>query len=432
MVNRATISASDAPGRPAGAHAAESLATVVYRSRAVRPLSGPDLHALIQSAAARNAREQITGVIVYDNQTFFQCLEGPAENVARLMHSIHKDQRHTEIDVLNNRPAAGRLFADWSMKLATRDQQARPQAGEVLEPPPEIMRELHQHPAAVPALLVKLAALPDVPATSLPGTATQLANQARSASILEGLIRASVIPQLLAAHPAPAAPKAAWQIDPRTPELVQLLVHPDPDQAASLIRAQAGSSGAAIQLLPTLLEPAARGLGDLWIDDLCSDLDMSLGLYRLQSALRLLHTAPPHFYDGATPPPAVLIVPEPGELHMLGAAFDSDALLDAGWSPQSAFPQDDRALEELLDNEWFDALDLSLSTALPREHLLPRVRETIIRARRASRNPALLVVVGGRVFGEQDDAGARVGADAASGTALDVEQAILRGLRSGR
>jgi hypothetical protein len=155
---------------------------------------------------------------------------------------------------------------------------------------------------------------------------------------------------------------------------------------------------------------------------------VTLGLCRLQSAIRLVG-------DGMLDPSAVqlplrsvLVAPEPGEPHMLGAALDSDMLTDAGWAPECAFPADDGALQALLAASWFDALDLTLSTAFQREHWLPRMTRTIVLAREASRNPALVVVVGGRVFVEQRDAGRRVGADAASTTALEIEQLILNGL----
>jgi hypothetical protein len=42
-----------------------SLSTLVYRSRAVAPLSRQDLQGLMQAAQARNRREAITGVMLY-------------------------------------------------------------------------------------------------------------------------------------------------------------------------------------------------------------------------------------------------------------------------------------------------------------------------------------------------------------------------------
>jgi len=169
-------------------------------------------------------------------------------------------------------------------------------------------------------------------------------------------------------------------------------------------------------------------LGDLWNDDLCSEFDVTLGLCRLQTAVRALDPGVLAALP-TLPPPVVLIAPEPGELHQLGAALDSDVLWRAGWAPHDATPADDQALQDLLAATWFDVLDLSLSTAFRREDRLARFGATIEGARRASRNPALVVVVGGRVFVEEYGAGAEVGADYANHTASRVDRAILRSLR---
>jgi hypothetical protein len=129
------------------------------------------------------------------------------------------------------------------------------------------------------------------------------------------------------------------------------------------------------------------------------------------------------------PGPEVLIAPEPGELHRLGATLDSEVLWNVGWNPHCEYPADDHALQDLLAATWFDVLDLSLSVALRREHWLPRLAKTIAAARTASRNPALLVVVGGRMFAERQAFGRQVGADMASLTALHVDESIMQGLR---
>jgi hypothetical protein len=214
----------------------------------------------------------------------------------------------------------------------------------------------------------------------------------------------------------------------RVSQLAELLIATESQPAIDLmmrLRERVASTGA---LVSSMVEPAARALGDLWLDDACSEFDVSIGLARLQTALRQMGTAVTPLYAGDAPPPAVLVVPEPGERHLLGAALDSDVLWSAGWAPHSEFPASDSALEDLVDDHWFDALDLSLSTALRREHWLPRVAKTIAKARRASRNPGLVIIVGGRAFAELDDARAAVGADAGSRSAQHIEALILRGL----
>ncbi len=108
---------------------------------------------------------------------------------------------------------------------------------------------------------------------------------------------------------------------------------------------------------------------------------------------------------------------------------NSEVLWNAGWTPHCEYPRDDHALEALVEATWFDVLDLSLSAAFRREQWLPRLQKTISAAREASQNPALVVVVGGRLFAEHLAVGAEVGADAASTTAVEVAKAIMGRLR---
>ena len=127
--------------------------------------------------------------------------------------------------------------------------------------------------------------------------------------------------------------------------------------------------------------------------------------------------------------PAVLIVPQPGELHLLSAVLDAESLHQRGWAPQAGFPVSNTALQGMVSGSWFDALDLTLSTAFTRDHWMPRVAETIAQVRKASRNPSLVIIVGGRGFAESAKNGRRVRADSSSQTASDVAPLILQSLR---
>ncbi len=396
------------------------LSRVVYRSRAVTPLDAPELRHLVDGAQSRNSRESITGLMLYDDSRFFQWLEGPPDGVARIMHSIQRDPRHTEMEVLADQTAPSRTFGSWSMKLAGRDLAG----SDVLEPPRAVVEGLREHPTAAPKLLVTLVPLSEPAARSnwssdkpLPGRMTE---------ILRDVMLSAVIPTLVQQLDLSAA-RSEPHAHPRAEELADLLLAEDPAAALELIRELQEGQGPTPLYAP-LFEPAARRLGDLWTDDLCSEFDVTLGLCRLQTAIRALDSGALHAMP-AFAPPVVLIAPEPGELHHLGAALDSDVLWRAGWAPHDETPVDDQALQGLLADTWFDVLDLSLSTAFRREDRLARVGATIAGARRASRNPALVVVVGGRMFVEDRGAGAEVGADFASRSATRVDRSILHSLR---
>jgi hypothetical protein len=152
-----------------------------------------------------------------------------------------------------------------------------------------------------------------------------------------------------------------------------------------------------------------------------------LGLTRLQTAVRLLGMdVHPLLRRGLQP--NVLVTPAPGEPHGLVASLDSEWLWSRGWAPQQDFPADDRALQDLLSDAWVDVLDLSLSAAFRREDKLSSLRQTIALARQASRNSALLVVVGGRAFAGDQSVVPNVGADLASRTSHSLDSRLLADL----
>ncbi len=416
----------DAGGQGPVAQAA--LAAIVYRSRAVRALSPAELHELTRVAQARNSREAVTGLMLYDNENFFQWLEGPAPAVASVMDSIVADHRHTDVEILDRRAADTRVFADWSMKLATPGPVMTSWRRDVIEPPREIVEALRAQPKTAPALLVRLVAenASKVAARAADPVSHRALNQ-KTAAILRNVFLASVLPRL-GLDGDGSAQGGLPDPSPRAAELAELLVAAD-QQAASDLIAELGASGARIgQLSAALLEPTARSLGDLWSEDMCSEFDVTLALCRMQTAARLLDSAYSQRRDARLAHPVVLIAPEPGELHRLGAALDGSVLRNVGWTPRCEYPADDNSLHDLLSSTWIDVLDLSLSAAFRRDHVLAQLARTISEARLASRNPGLVVVVGGRVFAEERTAGAAVGADGANVTAMNVNRSILNTL----
>jgi methanogenic corrinoid protein MtbC1 len=309
------------------------------------------------------------------------------------------------------------------MKLATRDADLSVLRRDILFPLLETVRELRRHPDAAPTLLKTLAPHQQ---TARRDSVRKPAIKTQPAAVLENLIRGNVIPELLLRHGATALIAPPLILEKQSVELAGLLLAANPDSALNLIHGQIGRHRSAVPLFATLLEPAARRLGDLWQADLCSEFDMTIALSYLQSAVRLLGTeflqAPLNLANA----PHVLVVPLPGELHSLGATLDSEAMWHEGWSPQSEFPNDNAALQKLLKADWFDVLDLTLSVALQRQHWLPRMAETVRLARRASRNQDLIVMVGGRIFADEAAAGSSVAANAHHATASHVAADILR------
>jgi Sensors of blue-light using FAD len=357
------------------------VASLAYRSRAKKPQTDRELAVLVQASQQRNRERSITGQLIYEDQRFFQWIEGPGDQLKDLWEAIKRDPRHTDIEVLGNQQIPARFFGDWNLLLATKFEG--PQNAK---------------------------------------------SSAKVDELLPDLIKNLVIPKLAAKHASKPKKILSTPAHPRVDELAKLLIAADASAALQLFNELHELVTDLPIFYSSVIEPAARKLGDAWQTGECSEFTLSIALCRLQTAIRSIGSLSPWQTSGDAGLRAVLVAPQPGELHMLGAVLDDDVLLRAGWQTQLELPSNDNAIEKLVSETWFDALDLNLSMVFSREHWLPRLTETIAKARIASCNPELVVVVGGRVFYEQPGLEKAVGADGAIATSANVGSLIMREL----
>jgi Sensors of blue-light using FAD len=95
---------------------------LVYCSRQTRPFTEADIDQLVAVAQRNNARQNITGWLVYSSGIFFQWLEGGRHDVQRLMLTIVADERHDTIVVLSEEEEVReRLFSKWDMELVSAE-----------------------------------------------------------------------------------------------------------------------------------------------------------------------------------------------------------------------------------------------------------------------------------------------------------------------
>ena len=62
-----------------------------------------------------NVCDDVTGMLLYGNETFLQALEGDEKSVDDLVEKIKKDPRHTNIQFLHRRTIERRQYSEWSM-----------------------------------------------------------------------------------------------------------------------------------------------------------------------------------------------------------------------------------------------------------------------------------------------------------------------------
>jgi MerR family transcriptional regulator, light-induced transcriptional regulator len=169
-----------------------------------------------------------------------------------------------------------------------------------------------------------------------------------------------------------------------------------------------------------LFAPAARRLGEFWVEDTSSFAEVTLGLWRLHG---MMHDLSPDFLGAGARRASSrrgLLVPYPGEQHCFGIFMVAEFFRRAGWDVWSGPPATVEDLVALVGEESFDVVGLSVAS----DRILDRVAATIRQLRRASCNPHLAVMVGGAAFQSNGaDVAERIGADA---TASDGQKAVMQ------
>ncbi|MDH5473800.1 MAG: BLUF domain-containing protein [Gammaproteobacteria bacterium] len=98
-----------------------ALHELIYLSSATREMSTKDLSALLDQSQEKNARLNITGLLIYHQREFMQLLEGDKSEIFSLYETICKDNRNKQNILLWDSPVEQRSFADWSMAFLTPD-----------------------------------------------------------------------------------------------------------------------------------------------------------------------------------------------------------------------------------------------------------------------------------------------------------------------
>lgn len=244
--------------------------------------------------------------------------------------------------------------------------------------------------------------------------------RARLARTIEG----EIIPRLKLAHglaqpcqnPAPSGNARIGPDDVFA--FARLVLRTDVGTALAHIEVMRTQVPALDTIFLDLLAPSARLLGDLWLADECSFIDVTIGLARLQQIVReLTPDFEPDLTDEAHPGRRALIVPAPGEQHTFGCFLVEHFFRRAGWEV-AAPPQGPNALMGAVRNEWFGLVGISASCV----ELMDGLQSTIRSLRHASANPNLIVMVGGPAFQENSKLVSQVGADAVAG---DARHAVL-------
>jgi methanogenic corrinoid protein MtbC1 len=241
-------------------------------------------------------------------------------------------------------------------------------------------------------------------------------------ALLARTIEREIVPRLVLARRAEAeaaSDSAAVPGEAEVAALAALLLANDLARASAYVAAERARGVGIERLYLDLLAPTARRLGDLWSEDLCDFTAVTLGLWRLEQVLREYGPAfagEPLRRDASR---RALLTTVPGEQHGFGILMVAEFFRRAGWEVETGPFQTLADLAAMARSEWFAIAGFSVAVDGKLDQLAAAIRA----ARRASRNPSIGIMVGGRLFTEKPELVALVGADA---TAVDGRQAALQ------
>jgi methanogenic corrinoid protein MtbC1 len=237
--------------------------------------------------------------------------------------------------------------------------------------------------------------------------------------LLGQVIEREILPGLLESWGAPGnggAASADGRLgDAAVAAFVQLIIEDDVEQLRAVADRVILHTGGREALLNALLTPAARLMGRMWEEDACDFMTVTLGVYRLNQIMRETEAAELPASHGLDH--HILLLPAPGEQHSFGVNMVADAFRAGGWCVRSTPAVSRKQLLQLVEDEWFDVVGLSVST----ERCLKGLPSCIRALRAASGNARTFVLLGGHAVVCNPERSRFLGADS---VAQDAENAL--------
>jgi uncharacterized membrane protein (DUF373 family) len=86
-----------------------------YASTTTHDWTPEELLTLLTESQTNNSANNITGILLYAHETFFQVLEGEESVVKKVYETIEKDKRHKDCTIIEVEKIKERAFPYWSM-----------------------------------------------------------------------------------------------------------------------------------------------------------------------------------------------------------------------------------------------------------------------------------------------------------------------------
>lgn len=91
------------------------LVRLIYISYASKDMSDADIQQILEKSQINNKSRRVTGLLMYSERYFLQCLEGERRDVNQTYLRISGDPRHSKCVLIDYSEVSSRLFPTWSM-----------------------------------------------------------------------------------------------------------------------------------------------------------------------------------------------------------------------------------------------------------------------------------------------------------------------------
>ena len=94
---------------------------LIYVSTAANRMTKDNLQSILMESMRHNSDHNITGILLYDQGSFCQVLEGEKKDVLSIFKKIKKDKRHMNVITVSEKDIQYREFSAWSMRFINLD-----------------------------------------------------------------------------------------------------------------------------------------------------------------------------------------------------------------------------------------------------------------------------------------------------------------------
>ena len=94
---------------------------LIYVSTAAKRMTKDNLQSILMESMRHNSDHNITGILLYDQGSFCQVLEGDKKEVLSIFKKIKKDKRHFNVITISEKDIQYREFSAWSMRFINLD-----------------------------------------------------------------------------------------------------------------------------------------------------------------------------------------------------------------------------------------------------------------------------------------------------------------------